>query len=158
MSNHLIIIDTSVFLNILSVPGKCQDKEEVIKAFEDYIALGASFILPMATIIETGNHIAQNGNGNTRRKVASQFCEHISKVLNDEAPYKISNFPNNDEMKQWLNQFPDLAMRNKSPTKQEGTSFGDLTIIQEFEKQKKLFRAYEIWIWSLDDDLKQCNY
>ena len=158
MSNHLIIIDTSIFLNILSVPGKCQDKEEVIKAFEDYIALGASFILPMATIIETGNHIAQNGNGNTRRKVASQFCEHISKVLNDEAPYKISNFPNNDEMKQWLNQFPDLAMRNKSPTKQEGTSFGDLTIIQEFEKQKKLFRAYKIWIWSLDDDLKQYNY
>ncbi len=140
------------------MPGKCQDKEEVIKAFEDYIALGASFILPMATIIETGNHIAQNGNGNTRRKVASQFCEHISKVLNDEAPYKISNFPNNDEMKQWLNQFPDLAMRNKSPTKQEGTSFGDLTIIQEFEKQKKLFRAYKIWIWSLDDDLKQYNY
>lgn len=158
MSNHLIIIDTSVFLNILSVPGKCQDKEEVIKAFEDYIALGASFILPMATIIETGNHIAQNGNGNTRRKVASQFCGHISKVLNDEAPYKISNFPNNDEMKQWLNQFPDLAMRNKSPTKQEGTSFGDLTIIQEFEKQKRLFKNYEIWIWSLDSDLQLYHY
>lgn len=146
MSKSLIIIDTSIFLNILAVPNRCQDREKVFEKFEEYITLEASFILPMATIIETGNHIAQNGNGNTRRDIAIQFCEHVSKVLNDEAPYKISSFPNNEEIKKWLNQFPNLAMRNKSPIKQEGTSFGDLTIIQEFEKQKDLHKNFEIFI------------
>lgn len=158
MSKSLIIIDTSVFLNILSVPNKCQDKQLVLDEFKHFIQLEASFILPMATIIETGNHIAQNGDGNVRRNVAMQFCEHISKVLNGEAPYILSNFPTNDEIKQWLDQFPNLAMRNKSPVKQEGISFGDLTIIQEFEKQKNIHKNYEIWIWSLDSDLQQYHH
>jgi len=51
----ICIIDTSVFLNILNVPGKNDRHEEMMGAFKDYISCGASFILPMATIIETGN-------------------------------------------------------------------------------------------------------
>lgn len=162
MSDSIIIIDTSVFLNILEVPNKCQDKAQIIQEFKEYITLDAFFILPMATIIETGNHIAQSGDGNVRRETAKKFCEHIVKVINGDAPYKISNFPSNDEIKSWINDFPNLAGRNKSndtgKDKKEGTSFGDLTIIQEFEKQTRLHKNYEIWIWSLDRDLKSKHY
>lgn len=158
MSNSIIIIDTSIFLNVLEVPNKCQDKECVFKQFEEFIELEAIFVLPMATIVETGNHIAQNGDGSIRRKTAKKFCGHIMKVINGEAPYKISDFPTNDEIKSWIAHFPELAMKNKSSEKQEGTSFGDLTIIQEFEKQKRLFKNYEIWIWSLDSDLQLYHY
>lgn len=158
MNNCIFIIDTSIFLNILEIPNKSQDRDKVLKDFEEYINCGASFVLPMATIIETGNHIAQNGNGNTRREIAHEFCCHILKAMNDEAPYKISPFPNNEEIKSWLAKFPDLAMRNKSEHKQEGTSFGDLTIIEEFEKQKKVYKNYEICIWSLDSDLHLYRY
>ena len=55
------IIDTSVFLNLLNVPGKNQDLESIVRSFQEYTDLNVTFILPMATIIETGNHIAQNG-------------------------------------------------------------------------------------------------
>lgn len=120
--------------------------------------MDASFIIPMATIIETGNHIAQNGDGTIRRKTAQKFYNCVMQTINGDAPYKISDFPTNDEIKSWIGLFPDLAMRNKSPEKQEGTSFGDLTIIQEFEKQKRLHKNYEIWIWSLDSDLQSHHY
>lgn len=158
MNSSLIIIDTSIFLNILGVPSKSQDKKNIRESLETYIRSDASLILPMATILETGNHIAQNGDGNIRRKIADKFCVEIHKAINNEAPYKVSSFPSNEEVKSWIDKFPNLAMANKSPTKQEGTSFGDLTIIQEFEKQKLLHKNYEIWIWSLDGDLEQYRY
>ncbi|MFM5322136.1 hypothetical protein ACET9O_21380 [Aeromonas caviae] len=69
------IIDTSVFLNLLDVPNRNGEREQVYQAFSEYVELGATFILPMATIIETGNHIAQNGDGGTRRATAQRFCE-----------------------------------------------------------------------------------
>ncbi len=53
------IIDTSVFLNLLDVPNRNGEREQVYQAFSEYVELGATFILPMATIIETGNHIAR---------------------------------------------------------------------------------------------------
>lgn len=57
--NSICIIDTSIFLNILDVPSRNNDKERVIRDFEEYIqSEQVSFFLPMATVLETGNHIA----------------------------------------------------------------------------------------------------
>jgi hypothetical protein len=57
------------------------------------------------------------------------------------------------EISTWLEKFPDLAGQNKSPNKYEGTSFGDLSIIQDFEKTCKKFPMSDVFIWSLDQDL-----
>lgn len=155
----IYLIDTSVFLNILDVPSRNQDKAKVINDFKEYIELGCTFILPMATILETGNHIAQNGDGNTRRKTAYRFCTAVKDAFEGLAPYTPSEFPNSVEILTWLDQFPDCAGKNKSPEKtNEGTSFGDLSIIKEFEKSKAKFAMSEIIIWSLDSDLCQYHY
>lgn len=55
---------------------------------------------------------------------------------------------------EWIDQFPDLAGKNKTPDKLEGTSFGDLSIIEEFHKACKIFSMSEVFIWSLDSDLQ----
>ncbi len=150
----ICIIDTSIFLNILNVPNRNDKREEVLQSFKEYVELGATFILPMATIVETGNHIAQNGDGGTRRRVAETFCAQVEAALTDEAPYKISNFPKPTEVLGWLNKFPDAAGQNKAPTKpNEGTSFGDLSIIEEFNQSVAKYSMSEVFIWSLDGDL-----
>ncbi|ROQ71899.1 hypothetical protein [Vibrio crassostreae] len=150
----ICIIDTSIFLNILDVPNRNDQREGVLASFEEYIELGATFILPMATIVETGNHIAQNGDGGTRRRVARKFCEQVEAALKDEAPYKVSEFPKPIEVLTWLERFPDEAGQNKAPAKpNEGTSFGDLSIIEEFNKCVSKFSMSEVFIWSLDSDL-----
>lgn len=148
------IIDTSIFLNLLNVPGRNQEKNKVIKDFKEYAELGTSFILPMATIIETGNHIAQNGDGGTRRAVALRFCAAVKGAFNGAAPYRPSDFPRNSEVNGWIDKFPDLAGQNKTPEKTtEGTSFGDLSIIEEFNNCTAKFPMSEVFIWSLDSDL-----
>ncbi len=153
----ICIIDTSVFLNLLDVPGRNNQREDVDKAFLEYVELGATFVLPMATILETGNHIAQNGDGGTRRETAQRFCEQVTLAFSGKAPYQISEFPNSTEVLEWLAKFPNLAGQNKSQAKTtEGTSFGDLSIIEEFNKFANRFYMSEIFIWSLDRDLS--NY
>lgn len=136
------------------MPNRNDKREEVLQSFKEYVELGATFILPMATIVETGNHIAQNGDGGTRRRVAETFCAQVEAALTDEAPYKISNFPKPTEVLGWLNKFPDAAGQNKAPTKpNEGTSFGDLSIIEEFNQSVAKYSMSEVFIWSLDGDL-----
>jgi hypothetical protein len=153
------LIDTSIFLNILDVPSRNQDRDAVVRSFSEYVELGITFILPMASILETGNHIAQNGDGGTRRKVASRFCEAVKGALNGEAPWGISDFPDKNEILTWIGDFPDQAGRNKSSNKTtEGTSFGDLSIIKEYEKCCRKFSMCEVFVWSLDADLKQFHH
>lgn len=154
--SSVCLIDTSVFTNILNVHGRNQDKVKVISTYKEYIDLGCTFILPMATIIETGNHIAQNGDGRLRRDTAQRFVTAIKAAFDGTAPWRSSDFPHINEVLTWLDSFPDHAGRNKSPGKpSEGTSFGDLSIIQEFEKCCRLFAMSEVFIWSLDSDLQQ---
>lgn len=63
----VLIIDTSILCVWLNVPGKesCGpardrwDKQRVDQKIEDENHHSTTFVLPLATIIETGNHIAQ---------------------------------------------------------------------------------------------------
>jgi hypothetical protein len=53
-----------------------------------------------------------------------------------------------------LDEEIDLAGQNKTSKKPEGTSFGDLSIIQEYQKACARFSMTEVFIWSLDSDLE----
>jgi len=151
----VVLIDTSVFLNILNVPNRNQQLKKVSEDFKNYIDLQCTFILPMATIIETGNHIAQQGDGRMRREVAQRFIQAIKGAFEGDAPWQPAEFPNTREILSWIDDFPELAGKNKSARKEEGTSFGDLSIIKEFEKACRRFSMSEVFVWSLDVDLQQ---
>ncbi|MDD2946148.1 MAG: hypothetical protein PHG15_10265 [Acinetobacter sp.] len=153
--SSICLIDTSILLNILNVPNRNKERNEILEKFYEYIELEFSFIIPMAVVIETGNHISQNGDGNTRREVAERFVETLEKTLTGEAPFRIADWDTQEKIREWLFEFPEHAQRNKSSTRTgEGTSFGDLSIIKEFEKSCSKFSMSEVFIWSLDEDLK----
>lgn len=154
--SSVCLIDTSVFLNLLNVPNRNEATASITEDFAILAEAGCIFLLPMATIFETGNHIAQNGDGNVRRITAQRFVIAVKGTFSDEAPWRPIAFPNQQEILSWLDQFPDMAGQNKLPGKPEGTSFGDLSIIQDFHKVCKLFPLSEVFIWSLDSDLQ--NY
>ncbi|MEA5553869.1 hypothetical protein VB713_23295 [Anabaena cylindrica UHCC 0172] len=154
--SSICLIDTSIFLEILNVPNYNQHRALVLEDFQTYAQSGCTFLLPMATILETGNHIAQNGDGTMRRTTALRFVKEVKEAFTGVAPWRPTTFPNTAEIMLWIDQFPELAGKNKAPDKQEGTSFGDLSIIEEFNKSCKLFPMSEVLIWSLDRDLQ--NY
>lgn len=141
----IVIVDTSVLLNILDVPGRNESRAEVLAELEKLIDASNHLFIPMAAIVEVGNHIAQLGNGALRRAAAERFIAEVRKALADEAPWKPINFPSNQEVLSWLDAFPDAAM--------QGLGMGDLSIKKEWEDLCAKYRMSRVRVWTLDDDL-----
>ncbi|MDF5733562.1 MAG: hypothetical protein PUP92_37695 [Rhizonema sp. PD38] len=72
--SSICLIDTSIFLELLNVPNYNQHRASVLEDFQTYAQAGCTFLLPMATILETGNHIAQNGDGVWAKENRHTFC------------------------------------------------------------------------------------
>ncbi|WP_126421216.1 hypothetical protein [Asticcacaulis excentricus] len=143
-----------MYLNVLDVPGWNQDRNAVLTEFAHRIKNSDNFLLPMATIWETGNHIADLKTGGRRREYATKLCRDVQKALDGETPYTPTHFPERSEFALWLQKFPEYAMRNKSEIKtREGISLSDLSIIMEWERMCELSQAQRVLIWSLDSDL-----
>lgn len=150
----IVLLDTSVYLNVLDVPGRNQQRENVFTLFELRVTSGDHFLLPMATIWETGNHISRLSTGALRWQYAQQLAENVQAALNGEAPFRTTYFPDSSVFAQWLNTFPNFVQRNKSPEKTtEGISLSDLSIIKEWEQTRDRHSMSRVLIWSLDSDL-----
>jgi hypothetical protein len=144
----ICIVDTSVFCNILEVPNLCQDREEVLNRLEELLDEGATLLLPLATIYETGNHIAQNGDGRERRNAAERFAKQVNLALQGENPFTPTDINEEDELRQWLAQFPDYA--------EQEVGFGDMSIVEAFHDQCDRHPSRRVFIWAIDSDLS--NY
>src|SRR5690625_2447458 len=84
----ICIIDTSVFCNILGVPNRNQRRAQSLKELRDHFDSGNTLLLPLATIYETGNHIAQQGDGRTRRRVSELFVQQVKVSLEGGSPFR----------------------------------------------------------------------
>ena len=130
----------------MEVPHYAQWRDLVLDQLREYIAQGVTLLLPMATILETGNHIAQNGDGHQRRETAERFIEQVRQAIEGRIPLAVPQpLLDPDVLNGYLDQFPDFAMRE--------IGLGDLTIVKEFEKQCELNPVRHVFIWSLDHHL-----
>lgn len=64
---EIVIVDTSILLNVLNMPGRNEQREAVLTELEQCIDDGATLLLPLGAVLEIGNHIARLANGNQRR-------------------------------------------------------------------------------------------
>lgn len=140
------LIDSSIMLNLLDVP-KCNDeRDKVISKFQEYLEKGDQFILPIATIIETGNDIVNKTQGNKRRIIAERFADWLKKTSENIAPWSCeSSEISNEDLEYYAENYVSFATRR--------VGMGDLSIVRTFEKcvQKLPFR--DVMIWSIDGDL-----
>lgn len=142
----ICLLDTSIFCNVLMVPGRCADQEEIVGEMESKIELGESLLLPLATIIETGNHIAHCPRGDQRRRAAKRLVDSIKAAAEGRAPWTPTRPLDIQEMLKWIDSFPGYAIKD--------ASLADLTIIKEFDYFRELHPNRHIYIWSLDKHLR----
>jgi hypothetical protein len=141
----IVLMDTSVFCNVLDVPGFNQDRDTVIADLKNSIRNRDTLLLPMAAVIETGNHISQVIDGRLRRQSAERFCEKVAAAIDGTAPWTAMRFWEPEQLRNWLGTFPDRAMQK--------VGMADLSIIKDWESMCELHRGQRVRIWSLDDDL-----
>lgn len=145
------VLDTSILLNILEHPQRSQDREEVLADFQSYLEAGDSFVIPITTIIETGNWAYKLPAGQ-RRPFAEKFKSFIQQSLNGEAPFQVLEIPDRNNLSAYLDVFPQHA---------DTMGFGDLIILRQWEEQCLRISGYQINIWSLDKDAlkgRECNH
>lgn len=141
----IVLVDTSIFCEILEVPKMCSRVEPTRVELRQRIQRGEVLLLPLVCIIETGNHIAQNGDGRQRRQTAERFVDQVAKALEGISPFTPTSPLVLDALKTWLGEFPNCAMR--------GVGLADLSIIKEWERQCELNPARRVLVWSLDEHL-----
>lgn len=141
----ICIVDTSVFCELLRVPNMDKEHRAHTKAFKSKINRRESIILPMATIIETGNHIGQNGDGQQRRSAAERFVKTVKQAIEGESPFTPTPFMDQSTLIRWLDRFPQTAVQR--------IGLGDLSIQQEWERQRGLHPRRRVYVWSKDKHL-----
>ena len=74
----IALIDTSILLELLEVPGRDSKSAEIKKQLrEKQRDARESLILPLAAILETGNHVGRVPDGALRRQAAKRFVDVI---------------------------------------------------------------------------------
>ena len=129
-AKSVVVIDTSILCVWLKVPGleTCGpdgdrwDFDRANREVQRYITAGSALILPLTTIIETGNHIAQ-ATGN-RYPLAKSLGEIMRKAADAESPWAAFSEQADgwapESLKKLSDAWPPLAVQK--------LSIGDATI------------------------------
>ena len=142
-------MDTSIVMNLLEIPKMCSDAEQVKAEFQKAVDEKEALILPLSTIIESGNHIAHIADGNIRREKAVKFQEFLKKTAKEEAPWTLYGVEfTSEDLEILAEEFPEKALSMKM-------GLGDMSIIRFYEKYKASVPGVgRIMIWSTDRHLQ----
>ena len=141
----ICLLDTGILCELLEIPYLCKDSAAILFELEGKVRNGETLLLPLSTVVETGNHIGQNGDGRQRREAAQKFIELVRAALQGKTPFTPTPFFETEALLGWLDEFPDWASR--------GSGLADLTIVKEFDRQCLLNPTRRVYIWSLDRHL-----
>jgi len=141
----IYFIDSSVLLEILDVPGKASEHPRYLAEFARRAEAKDRFILPVATLVETGNHIAQAASN--RHESATRLERLIRSALDGKVPWAVRTASWDDDF------VADLLTGGAT-----GQSFvehcasgllgaGDLSILveREYFVRETAYRDVQIW-------------
>jgi len=151
---QILEIDTSILCVWMNVPdmetcGPDRDKwdrQRVEAKIEEEMQNNTTFVLPLATIIETGNHIAHAGH--SRRERGKVLAELMHKSADQQTPWAAfsdqSVLWSPEKLKALADSWPDLVAQK--------LSLGDATIkdVAEYYAQA----GYSVEILTGDQGLK----
>lgn len=130
MNRRVLILDTTVLCCWLQVPGKDEagplhdrwDHARIAHLLKKERDQGSTFVLPIATLIETGNHIAQAPGQRFER--ANSLAAHLKESADAHSPWAAftdqSSLWESANLRKLADKWPLLAAG--------GTSIGDHTI------------------------------
>ncbi len=146
MMKRVLIIDTSILCVWLDVPGMgtCGpaidkwDKRRVDRKLDEELTKKTTFVLPLASIIETGNHISQAIH--SRKDRGEALADLMRRSADEESPWAAfsdqSVLWSAEKLKALADSWPNLAAQK--------LSLGDATIKDVAEHYAQLGYAVEI--------------
>ncbi len=146
MPGRVLIFDTSILCCLLKVPGKDTagpiddrwDHDRVQQLITTATAAASTFVLPLASIIETGNHVSQvSGN---RFSLATALAKLIADAANAATPWAAFA----DQTDLWGSAQLSILAATWPELAKSGMSIGDATIKDVAEYYARAGFAVEI--------------
>jgi hypothetical protein len=152
MAGVVWLLDTGILCELLDVPGKSQQPDAVKARAQELLADGDRFVLPVAAVIETGNHIC-NAKGGDRRGAAERFAMLIEAVRAGTDGWALHQMTWDDTFLGRLidgspdwERFVDLAGSGRMGS-------GDIAILAERERFRQAGAFRDVRIWTLETEL-----
>lgn len=142
-------LDTSVFVEILDVPGRNEHRTDIVVEMDERRRAGVRFVLPTATVIETGNHVFQVKDGAARRSCARRFMELLRLTAAGTAPWVLHERTWNADFLISLCDGGCTGMDLAEHAVRQQLGTGDLSIVAERDLYASRLRA-EVRIWTLE--------
>lgn len=153
----VLIIDTCLLCVWLKAPnmGICHgndykwDFKRVDDKIKAEIANSTTLVLPVATVVETGNHIAQANAKDKKFKIAEAFAHIMTDAADEKSPWAAFSEQivlwEADALKDSANNFPTHAT--------QATSMGDasIVILGKYYREEK---GYHVEFVTADKGLK----
>ena len=142
----VVVVDTSILCCYLDVPGRDTagplhnrwNHTRARNALDEEEQCGSIIVLPLATIIETGNHIAQAIH--SRYEVAHRFSLVVQRALDGHTPWapfvEQAVLWEPERLRSLAERWPDLAAASQS--------LGDSTIVEVAEYYSQSGSAVKI--------------
>jgi hypothetical protein len=110
---------------------------------------GVRFVLPTATIVETGNHVFRIGEGKARRRCAETFMGQLRKTALGEAPWTLHQRTWNEVFLTSLCDGGSTGMHPAGHAERRRLGTGDLSIVAERDLFASRVQA-KVRIWTLE--------
>lgn len=141
--------------NLLRIPGKAQHHDEALHEHEQRRAAGDTFVLPLAAVIETGNHIEQLGEGlgHDRRRCADGLVAILRLVAGGDEPWVLHELAWDAEL---LRRFCDGTEGTPGFVEVAASGHlggGDLTILIERARFAERVKGQDVILWTYDAQL-----
>lgn len=155
MSKKVLIIDTSILCVWLKVPGKetCGTKkmpitfEDVNAKIETEAKSGTTFVLPIASIIETGNHIAHIKKGD-KKFLGDSFAKILTNAADETSPWAAFS----EQSTLWKPEKLKALAQKWSESVVHGQSIGDASIVEVAMYYAE--KGFDVEIFTGDEGLK----
>lgn len=152
---RVVFLDTSILCNVLDVPGKNGERAAVMHRFTSLLKDGTVLVIPIAAVIETGNHVAQLPEG-SRRDRSAVLETFLRRSLFATPPWVVSGASWDagflEDLLTGAARRPgmvDLCVR--------GVGTGDASILLEIERfraRTDLPSGLPVELWTLDRALR----
>jgi hypothetical protein len=145
--SEIVFVDTTVLLNLLRVPGNFTD--DVAEADERELArivdAGGQLVLPVTTVIETGNAVAQVSGD--RHRCIERYLAVLRGAVSPNPPWIAAGFTNVSLIVRLLEDEPNRL----EDLMTAGVGAGDAAILAEIrELRGRVPSATPIRIWTHD--------
>ena len=153
---RLELVDTSIVVELLRVPGKSGRHAETVEAFEDRAASGIELQMPVAAVIQAGAHVGRLGDGYERRRCADLLAALITNTIEKAVPWSFTPLAWDRELLVQLINPPDDAPGLVDSLATEFLEIGDLIIVSEYRRIRRNLdtRVVDVDVWTYDANLR----